>query len=144
MKVIDNLFVYGTLQKGKQHENILNNLNGNWKKGYVFGKLLNISSGPDYGYPALKLDTKGSKIYGMIFHSKNLESNIKSIDDFEGESYKRVISKIILEDGSQIDSYLYELKWNLDCFYFKESKHMIILILLWIVFLNNSFNKIIN
>ena len=110
MKVIDNLFVYGTLQKGKQHENFLNNLNGSWKKGYVFGKLLNISSGQDYGYPALKLDAKGSKIYGMIFHLKDLESHIKKIDEFEGDSYKRIISKIILEDGSQIESYLYELK----------------------------------
>ncbi len=96
MKVIDNLFVYGTLQKGKQHENFLNNLKGSWKKGYVFGELINISSGPDYGYPALKLDAKGSKIYGMIFHSKDLESHIKKIDKFEGDSYKRIISKIIL------------------------------------------------
>ena len=110
MKIIDNLFVYGTLQKGKQHENFLKNLKGSWKKGYVFGELLNISSGPDYGYPALKLDSKGSKIYGMIFHSKDLESHIKKIDKFEGDSYKRIISKIILEDGSQIESYLYELK----------------------------------
>ena len=53
MKVIDNLFVYGTLQKGKQHENFLNNLNGRWKKAYVFGQLLNISSGPDYFKPNL-------------------------------------------------------------------------------------------
>ena len=83
MKVIDNLFVYGTLQKGKQHENFLNNLNGIWKKGYVVGQLLNISSGPDYGYPALKLDAKGLKIYGMVFHSKDLESHIKKIDEFE-------------------------------------------------------------
>ena len=110
MKVIDNLFVYGTLQKGQQHENFLNNLNGSWKKGFVFGELLNISSGPDYGYPALKLDAKGSKIYGMIFHSKDLESHIKKIDKFEGDNYKRIISKIILEDGSQVESYLYELK----------------------------------
>ena len=45
----------------------------------------------------------------MVFHSKDLESNIKKIDEFEGDNYKRVISKIFLEDGSQIDSYLYEL-----------------------------------
>ena len=62
-----------------------------------------------FGYPAIRLDPKGSKIYGMVFHSKDLESNIKKIDEFEGDNYKRVISKIFLEDGSQIDSYLYEL-----------------------------------
>ena len=59
MKNIENLFVYGTLQKGKQHQSILGKIKGKWKKGYVNGKLYNISSGPDYGYPCLKLDPKG-------------------------------------------------------------------------------------
>ena len=48
MKNIENLFVYGTLQKGKQHQSILGKIKGKWKKGYVNGKLYNISSGPDY------------------------------------------------------------------------------------------------
>ena len=47
MKNIDNLFVYGTLQKGKQNGNILESINGIWKKGYVNGKFYNLSSGPD-------------------------------------------------------------------------------------------------
>ncbi len=110
MKKITNLFVYGTLQKGKQHERILKKINGRWKKGFVNGKLLNLNSGSDYGYPGLKLDKKGSKIYGMIFNSKDLTYYIKKIDKFEGDSYKRVISKIKLEDGTQVESYLYEIK----------------------------------
>lgn len=110
MKVIMNLFVYGTLQKGKQHERLLKKLKGKWKKGYVIGKLLNISSGLDYGYPGLKLNKKGSKIYGMVFQSKDLKNNIKKIDKFEGKNYKRVISKINLLDGAKIKSYLYVIK----------------------------------
>ena len=110
MKNIKNLFVYGTLQKGKQHERILGNIQGKWKKGYVNGKLHNISSGQDYGYPGLKLDPKGSKVYGMIFQSKDLKNYIKKIDKFEGNNYKRVISKVYLEDGNFINSYLYETK----------------------------------
>ena len=77
------------------------------------GKLYNISSGPDYGYPGLKLDPKGLKIYGMIFQSKDLENYIKKIDEFEGKKYKRVISRVFLENGSIIDSYLYEIKWKI-------------------------------
>ena len=110
MKNIENLFVYGTLQKGKQHQSILGKIKGKWKKGYVKGKLYNISSGPDYGYPGLKLDSKGLKIYGMIFQSKNLENYIEKIDKFEGNNYKRVISKVFLKNGSIINSYLYEIK----------------------------------
>jgi len=46
----------------------------------------------------------------MIFNSKDLTDYIKKIDKFEGDSYKRVISKIKLEDGTQVESYLYEIK----------------------------------
>ena len=42
MNIINNLFVYGTLQKGKQHESILKILKGSWKKGYVKGYRLSV------------------------------------------------------------------------------------------------------
>ena len=45
-------------------------------KGYVFGKLINIGFGSDYGYPGLKLEKGGSKIFGMVFQSKNLEKKL--------------------------------------------------------------------
>ena len=45
----------------------------------------------------------------MIFQSKNLENYIKKIDEFEGNNYKRVISKVFLKNGSKINSYLYEI-----------------------------------
>ena len=114
MSQINSIFVYGTLQLGKQNQNILKKLNGVWKKGYIFGKLLNISHGPDYGYPGLKIDKKGKKIYGMIFQSKNLEKNIKKIDKFEGAEYKRVISKVYLINGFKLKAYVYELKKSND------------------------------
>ena len=111
MKNINNLFVYGTLQKGRQHESLLKKLKGSWKKGYVNGKLFNIKSGENYGYPALKLNKKGSKIFGMIFQSKELKKNLKKIDQFEGVDYKRVISKINnVNDGKKTDSYIYVIK----------------------------------
>ena len=42
MKIIDSIFVYGTLQLGMQNENILNELTGTWKKGYVRGEIKSI------------------------------------------------------------------------------------------------------
>ena len=53
-------------------------------------------------YPCLKLDPKGLKIYGMIFQSKDLENYIKKIDEFEGNNYKRVISKVFHKNGSKL------------------------------------------
>ena len=110
MEKIDSIFVYGTLQIGKQHEDILKSLKGTWKKAHVRGNLYNIGSGPDYGYPGLKLNKNGSKIYGMLLKSKKLKEKLSEIDEFEGESYKRIISKVNFEDGSNTEAYLYELK----------------------------------
>ena len=56
------------------------------------GNFLNLNSDQIMVIQGLKLDKKGSKIYGMIFNSKDLTDYIK-IDKFEGDSYKRVISK---------------------------------------------------
>ena len=96
--------------KRKTARKNIKKINGRWKKGFVNGKLLNLNSESDYGYPGLKLDKKGSKIYGMIFNSKDLTDYIKKIDKFEGDSYKKSNFKIKLEDGTQVESYLYEIK----------------------------------
>ena len=71
MKQINSIFVYGTLQPGKQNQPILKKLNGTWKKGYVMGTLFNINRSDNYGYPAIKIDKNGSKIYGMLLKSKD-------------------------------------------------------------------------
>ena len=109
MEKIDTIFVYGTLQIGKQHEDILKSLKGTWKKAHVIGHLYNIGSGTDYGYPGLKLNKNGSKIYGMLLQSEKLEEKLFEIDEFEGKSYKRIISKVNFDDGSSTEAYLYEL-----------------------------------
>ena len=110
MKNINSIFVYGTLQPGMQNDKILKDFKGNWKKGYVLGKLLNLETGDDYGHPVLELDNKGSKIYGMILKSKDIEKNINKIDDFEGKDYLRVVSNIFFEDGSKTLAYVYVRK----------------------------------
>ena len=46
----------------------------------------------------------------MLLKSKKLEEKLSEIDEFEGESYKRIISKVNFEDGSNTEAYLYELK----------------------------------
>ena len=110
MKKINSIFVYGTLQPGKQHYHILKNLNGTWKKGYVMGTLFNINRSDNYGYPAIKIDKNGSKIYGMLLKSKDLEQKIFQVDEFEGKEYKRIITEVILEDNTKAKAYIYELR----------------------------------
>ena len=107
MRQINRIFVYGSLQPGMQNESILKNLNGNWKKGFVLGELLNINSGENYGYPVLKINKIGSKIYGMVFESYEIKKKIEEIDKFEGENYKRIIGEVYLESGLKKEAYIY-------------------------------------
>ena len=107
MRQINRIFVYGSLQPGMQNESILKNLNGNWKKGFVLGELLNINSGENYGYPVLKINKIGSKIYGMVFESYEIKNKIEEIDKFEGENYKRIIGEVYLESGLKKEAYIY-------------------------------------
>ena len=109
MKKIDSIFVYGTLQPGKQHEEIFKKIKGSWKKGFIFGKLINISKGSNYGYPVIKIKKKGDKIFGMVFKSKNLDKIINKVDVFEGQGYRRIITSVNLINGSKINSYVYTL-----------------------------------
>jgi len=110
MEKINSIFVYGTLQPGKQNYHILKNLNGTWKKGYVMGTLFNINRSDNYGYPAIKIDKNGSKIYGMLLKSKDLEQKILQLDEFEGKEYKRMITEVTLEDNTKAKAYIYELR----------------------------------
>ena len=110
MKKINSIFVYGSLQRGMQNYHLLKDFNGTWKKGYVTGTLINIDKGENYGFPAIKLDDKGSKIYGMILKSKDLEKNLFKLDKFEGSDYKRVVTDVTLEDNSKIKAFTYQLR----------------------------------
>ena len=108
MRSVNSIFVYGSLQPGKQHEDLLKNLKGSWKKAFVFGNMINLENGVNYGYPALKIFEGGSKIFGMVFYSDELKNKLKELDEFEGSDYKRIITNVNLEDGTKVQAYLYE------------------------------------
>ena len=110
---INSIFVYGSLQRGMQNCHLLKDINGTWKKGYVIGTLINIGKGENYGFPAIKLDEKGSKIYGMIL-GQDLEKNLFKLDKFEGGDYKRVVTVVTLEDNSEIKAYTYQLRKKIE------------------------------
>lgn len=109
MARINSIFVYGTLQPGKQNEHVLRKLNGTWRKGYVIGLLINEGWGTKHGCPGLKLHKDGSRINGMIFQSIELNQILCELDDFEGEEYKRIVAEIHLENHTKTEAYLYEL-----------------------------------
>jgi len=108
--VVEQLFVYGTLGPGRPNEHILADIGGAWLKATVNGTLLQKGWGAEMGYPGIVLDMNGDKVEGFVFSSENLASHWPRLDEFEGEAYERVFTRVRLNDGNLVDAYVYVLK----------------------------------
>jgi len=105
----EKLFVYGTLGPNRPNAHILEDIGGYWETASVIGILKEEGWGAEMGYPGIILDPTGNRVEGFIFSSKHLSEHWKMLDDFEGDAYCRVITKVTLSDGSMTDAYLYTL-----------------------------------
>ena len=72
---------------------------------YVYGDFVNEMN---ISYPIIQLNENGEKILGQLFYSEELMKIIKSIDEYEGEEYKRVVTNVYLKDGAQKQAFVYE------------------------------------
>jgi len=108
---MEKLFVYGTLGPGKPNENLLKKIGGNWKKGYVWGKLFAEGWGSELGFQGIRLENKVEKIPGHIFYSDRLAEYWHELDSFEGIAYQRIKAEITLEEEKeQVEAFIYVLK----------------------------------
>ena len=108
--MIEHLLVYGTLAPGKSNHFMMKNIPGVWKTAYFKGIVLKKDWGKWNGYPGIILDSEADEIKGHVFSSKDLKKHWDRLDQFEGRDYSRVITSAKLEDGSEIDAFIYELK----------------------------------
>ena len=106
----EKLFVYGTLGLGRPNEHILNDIGGTWETASVIGTLKDKGWGAEMGFPGLELSETGKEIEGFVFTSENLAEHWDSLDEFEGEAYLRVISKVVLKNGHTVDANIYTLR----------------------------------
>lgn len=104
------LFVYGTLAPGRPNEHILSDIEGTWESATVKGHLYKKGWGADMGYPGITLDDNGEDVEGFVFSSNELDKKFAMLDDFEGEEYKRTLTKVKLENGELNNAYVYALK----------------------------------
>lgn len=110
--MIEYLFVYGTLAPGRANEHKLEAIGGNWKNATVTGFLRDEGWGSEMGYPGIELDKKVEKVEGFVFISENLSDYWQALDEFEGKAYQRVLTNVVLEDGTNINAYIYSLRLN--------------------------------
>lgn len=105
----DKLFVYGTLGLGRPNEHILKKIGGSFEEASIIGILHNEGWGAEMGYPGLTIDTEGGKIAGFLFSSDKLNEHWSELDDFEGEAYERVLTKVKLKN-SIVEAFVYTIK----------------------------------
>jgi gamma-glutamylcyclotransferase (GGCT)/AIG2-like uncharacterized protein YtfP len=106
---LKRLFVYGTLAPGEANEHMLNKLAGSWQPASIRARHDQQGWGLTMGYPAIVLDEHADRIDGLVFTSIDLALYWPELDDFEGEAYRRVVARVMLEDGTRTDAYVYEL-----------------------------------
>jgi gamma-glutamylcyclotransferase (GGCT)/AIG2-like uncharacterized protein YtfP len=108
--VTDRLFVYGTLAPGRPNEHVLADLGGTWEPAYVTGTLWEHGWGAALGYPGIVLDERGTdRVDGLVFTAAALEQHWDRLDEFEGEGYRRVLTRATLDDGTVVDTDIYVL-----------------------------------
>lgn len=107
---MEHLFIYGTLAPGKPNEHILKNIKGQWKNATVKGNLEEKGWGSKMGCPGIYLDENGKNVNGLIFASNELNNIWEELDNFEGEEYIRSLTQATLENGENINTYIYALK----------------------------------
>ena len=106
----DNLFVYGTLCPGKPNAHILTDIGGEFVSASVKGSLHQEGWGATMGYPAIRLDDNAEPVAGFVFQSPQLSQHWQALDDFEGSAYRRVSTPVRLENGEQIQAWVYTLR----------------------------------
>jgi gamma-glutamylcyclotransferase (GGCT)/AIG2-like uncharacterized protein YtfP len=107
--MIDRLFVYGSLAPGRSNAHVLADVPGHWEPASVKGTLRQQGWGAAIGYPGIVLDDAASDVRGFLFTSDLLEEHWSRLDDFEGDGYRRVLTRARRNDGTVVDAYVYEL-----------------------------------
>lgn len=106
---INRLFVYGTLAPGRPNEHVLAEVPGEWQPATVTGTLLQEGWGAAAGYPGIVLDEHGDEVQGLLFSSESLDQHWARLDEFEGDGYERVLTRVRLQDGTAVEAYIYRL-----------------------------------
>ena len=111
-RAIPRLFVYGSLAPGRANAHVLADFPGTWKPATVVGTLVPEGWGAAAGYPGIVLGEQGATVEGLLFSSESLAEHWARLDEFEGDAYERVLTRVTLQDGSTVEAYVYALRGN--------------------------------
>lgn len=105
------LIVYGTLAPGKPNHVKIEHIQGKWEKATIKGKLINEGWGAELGYYGFAHANEEEQITieAHVLFSDELPAYWSYIDDFEGNGYKRILTKYELEEGRIGVGYIYAI-----------------------------------
>jgi gamma-glutamylcyclotransferase (GGCT)/AIG2-like uncharacterized protein YtfP len=93
------LAVYGSLAPGKKNHNMIEGMEGSWRKAVLRGSLLNEGWGAGEGFPGFLWDGTNTPVAAQVFSSADLPHYWARLDAFEGEEYRRILAPAEIEDG---------------------------------------------
>jgi len=115
MKNEVKIFVYGTLKMGGYYARHFDSVRIEAKPAMICGAIYDGAP-----YPRLRLDKDG-KVYGEIHTYREPDAVLERMDMIEGyrkgsdnNLYNRKKVKVVLEDGSEEEAYIYEYAEDLD------------------------------
>ena len=103
------LFVYGTLQPGRENEYLLTRIGGEWQAASVRGTYYEKAWGLAAEYPGLVLDAQGDAVQGYLFHSDQLAAHWPELDEFEA-GYDRVSVTALTKTGEPVTAWVYQVQ----------------------------------
>jgi gamma-glutamylcyclotransferase (GGCT)/AIG2-like uncharacterized protein YtfP len=113
VRIVDRLFVYGTLAPGRTNAHVLADVRGTWQAATVRGTRVAQGWGAAEGYPGLVPSADGESgdvVHGFVFTSPMLPAHWRRLDDFEGEGYVRVTVRATLDTGIVVDAQVYAVR----------------------------------
>jgi len=109
-----HLVVYGSLAPGGPNHGLLAGLEGEWRKGWVTGELLEKGWSAAMSYPALRWCPEGGDISAYLFISDELSRLWQRLDEFEGLEYSRILAPFWTADGEVWVGNVYAMECDLD------------------------------
>lgn len=106
----NKLIIYGTLAPGKPNHHKISHIQGEWKSAILKGgKLESKGWGADLGFNGFVSTPENEQIdiSCYVLFSDDLSYHWHSLDEFEGDGYRRILAEYELENGLKGFGYIY-------------------------------------
>jgi gamma-glutamylcyclotransferase (GGCT)/AIG2-like uncharacterized protein YtfP len=104
-EIVDRVFVYGTLRAGQAPRSMIANHVIDAAPATRRGRIVAF---PDAGYPGF-IPEDQAVVQGEVVFLRDLAAAFALLDAYEGDEFQRVMRKAILDNGTEVWCWVYEL-----------------------------------